>query len=270
MTRLLVLGALVLGFMPGPALAAELKLLCAELPPFCYHDPSPIRTAVGERQGQAKGIVYDAVKAMAARIGHSGRIEFMGWTVAQQLAQSGSNIGILALTRSPNREPYYRWLVEIYQDDLLLVGTPGVDVTSLEAVRDRPVGVLRTSGAQALLREENFTRIKPRAQEWMNALDLYERQIDAWLGPRLMILYAYREIGADPSALSFGPIIRPSPIYLAASPDVSEAEGERWQKAFDEIQADGTYKRILANYRYPTVEPIPVDVLRRESIQWGY
>ncbi|MCP5365467.1 MAG: transporter substrate-binding domain-containing protein [Hyphomicrobiales bacterium] len=259
-----------LALMSGSAQAAELRLLCAELPPFCYHDPSPIRTAVGERTGVPKGLVYDTVAAMAPYAGHSGRIEFMGWTVAQQLAQSGSNIGILALTRSPNREANYRWLVEIYRDDLLLVGTPGVDVSSLDAVKDRPIGVLRTSGAQALLREQGFTRISPRAQEWMNALDLRERHIDAWLGPRLMIVYAYREIGADPASLSFGMIVRPSPIYLAGSQDVSDEEMTRWQDAFKRIKADGTYERILATYRYTNVQPLPTEVLRREIIQWGY
>lgn len=260
------LGLILVAAMVPSALAAELRLLAAELPPFTYHQPPPTVSEIGE----PRGIVYRAVREMAHRIGHSGDIEFMGWTHAQELAKAGPNIGILALTRSPERESLYNWMVEIVTDDLVLVGGTGVDVSTLDRVKDRPTGVLRTSGAEALLREHAFTRIEPASEEWVNAMKLRDRRIDAWLAPRLMVLFSWREIGGDATMLNIGALVRRSPIYFAASRDVSQAETDRWRSAFAQIRADGTYDRIMVEYRRMKVEPIPEEQRHPERVEWGF
>jgi polar amino acid transport system substrate-binding protein len=185
---------------------------------------------------------------------------------------STPNIGILSITRTPEREDHYIWCCRIVTDDLILVGGQGVDVSSLEKVRDRPVGVLFDSGAQALVKSLGFTRIVPAPEEWLDAKRMKERRIDAWLAPRLMVIHAYKEIGADASTLNFGQIVRPSEIYLAFSKGTPQAEVQRWQKALKEIQDDGTYNRILEKYNNLKVEAIPDDQRRytRGSITWGY
>ncbi len=265
MMRILIVLATVL-LMAPPARADELRLVAAELPPFSYHVPPPTVSEIGE----PRGIVYRAVREMAHRIGHSGDIEFMGWTHAQELAKAGPNIGILALTRSPEREPLYNWMVEIVTDDLVLVGGTGVDVSSLDRVKDRPTGVLRTSGAEALLRDHAFTRIEPASEEWVNAMKLRDRRIDAWLAPRLMVLFSWREIGGDAKLLNIGALVRRPPIYIAASRDVSQAETDRWRSAFAQIRADGTYDRIMVEYRRMKVEPIPEEQRHPERVEWGF
>jgi polar amino acid transport system substrate-binding protein len=262
-TLLLVLAACIASL---GAKAAELRLITAELPPFCYHVPPPTVSEIGE----PRGLVYQVVQEMARRIGHSGTIEFMGWSRAQELALIEPNVGILALTHSPERERFYNWMVEIVADDLILVGGTGIDVASLDAVRDRPTGVLRTSGAEALLREQKFTRIEPASEEWVNAMKLRDRRIDAWLAPRLMVLYGWREIGGDAAILNIGQLVRRSQIYLAASRDVPETEAERWRAAFAGVKADGTYDRVVASYNRLRVEPIPEERRRFERIEWGY
>jgi len=55
----------------------------------------------------------------------------------------------LALTRTPERENQYRWLTSIVTDELILVGGQGIDVSNLDKVKDRPVGVLGCSAARA-------------------------------------------------------------------------------------------------------------------------
>jgi polar amino acid transport system substrate-binding protein len=248
------------------AKAGEMHLVTGELPPFCFHRPPP---TVSEN-GEPRGLVYEVVREMARRIGHSGTIDFMGWTRAQEVALIEPNVGILALTRSPERERFYNWMVNIVTDDLILVGGTGIDVSSLDSVRDRPTGVLRTSGAEALLRERKFTRIEPVSEEWINAMKLRDRRIDAWLAPRLMVLFGWREIGGDATTLNIGQLVRRSEIYLAASRDVSEAEADRWRGAFEQVKADGTYDRILAFYRRLKVEPIPEEARHFDRIEWGW
>lgn len=266
------IGLAVLGLLASvaPAAAADLRLVTAELPPYCYRDPPLLMTAVGETSGRPEGLVCSTVAEMAHRIGNPVAIDFLGWTVAQELAQRQPDIGILALTRSPEREDRYRWLVRIVTDDLVVVGGSGVDVSALAALKDRPVGVLRGSGAEQLLRERGFTRVVARPEEWLNALDLKERLIDGWVAPRLMVLYATRLVGGDAATLNFGEIVRQSDIYLAASKSVSDADAARWQAAFRAMQEDGSFEAIVSRYRRPRVTPVPEAVLRDRAVEWGY
>ncbi|HRO58961.1 MAG TPA: transporter substrate-binding domain-containing protein [Burkholderiaceae bacterium] len=247
------------------AAAAELRLLAAELPPYSFHVPPPTVSEFGK----PTGAIYDIVRKMAQRVGHSGRIEFMPWTRAQEIAESESGVGILALTRTPEREPRYSWIAPIVIDDLVLVGGTGVDVSSLDKVKDRPTGVLRRSGAEALLREQRFTRISPASEEWINAQKLRDRLIDAWLAPRLMVLYGYREVGGDVTALNIGQIVRRSDIYLAGSKDLPAEEIERWRSAFEALKADGTVDRIIASYSSLRPDAIPGELRRPgDEIRW--
>ncbi len=259
MMRLILLLAAVL--LAAPTHAAELRLLAAELPPYTFRVPS---ASISEFPGPGRGVVFEVVAAMAKRAGHDGSIEFMPWRQAQQLAMTEPDIGILALTRSPEREDSYRWIAKILTDDLVLAGGRGVDVSSLEKVKDRPTGVLLRSGAEALLQGEGFTRIEPAPEEWMNARKLRARRIDAWLAPRLMVLYAWREVGGDPSNLDIGAIVRRSEIWFAGSKSLPDAEVQKWQKAFAEIRADGTYERILAEYNRMQIVPVPDEVRRKD------
>ena len=224
----------------SPAGAEGLRLVTAELPPYTFHEPPPSVSEIG----QPMGIVQETIAEMARRVGQSPIVEYMSWTRAQDLAMTAKNIGILSLTRTPERKPHYKWVQQILLDDLILVGGAGVDVSSLDKVKNRPIGVLLHSGAEALLQSLGFTRIEPAGEEWVNAQKMKDRRIDAWLAPRLMVIYAYKQVGGDATVLNFGQIVRPSEIWFAASPDVSDEVAARWQDAFKAMQADGSYARI--------------------------
>ena len=242
-----------------PASAAELRLITAELPPYTFQVPP---ATVSEIPGPGQGLVQEVVEEMARRVGHSGSVEYMPWARAQQIAMTQPNIGILSLTRSPEREDKYRWLAKVVTDDLVLVGGQGVDAGSLDKVKNRPTGVLLRSGAEALLRDKGFTRIEPAPEEWLNAKKMKERRIDAWLAPRLMVIYATQEVQGDLATLNIGEIVRASDIYLAASKDLPDAEATRWERAFEAMKADGSYERILQKYRRLKAAPIPDDARR--------
>lgn len=233
--------------------AAEMRLLAAELPPYTYQVPP---ASVSEQPGPGRGVIHALAAELARRVGHSGRIEYLPWYRAQDIAQTEPNIGILALTRTPEREPRYRWLLKLLGDDLVLVGSPGVDVSDLARVRDRPVGVLQRSGAEALLRGLGFAKLSPQPEEWMNAKRLKDRAIDAWLAPRLMVIHAVREVRGNLDVLQFGQIVRPSDLYLATSRDLPEAEAQRWQAAFEAMRADGSYERIVRQSLAARIDPI--------------
>ncbi|KQP49195.1 hypothetical protein [Pseudorhodoferax sp. Leaf274] len=250
---LLLLAAACCGQAWAQAPAPELRLLAAELPPYTYQVPS---ASVSEQPGPGRGVLHALVLELARRVGHSGRIEYLPWFRAQEIARQGPRVGIVALTRSPEREPHYRWMVELLTDDLVLVGSPGVDVGALDRVKDRPVGVLEFSGAEALVRSLGFSQVSPQREEWMNAKRMKDRRIDAWVAPRAMVVHAVREVRGNLDVLQFGQVIRPSRLYLATSPDFPEDEAARWQAAWAAMQADGTAARIMRQQMQAEVNPV--------------
>lgn len=272
LARLVVLVAALLFGLAATAAAQprpkELRLLAAELPPYAFQMPPG---SVTEAPGPGQGFVYEVVAEMAQRVGHSGAIEFLPWAEAQRIAMTEPNVGILALTRSPEREDKYRWLAKILTDDLILVGGQGIDVSALDKVKERPIGVLARSGAEALLRERGFTRIRPQPEEWINARLIQQRRIDAWLAPRLMVIYAMLETAGALQALNFGEIVRRSDLYLAASKSLPDAEARKWEQAFEAVKADGTYARIADKYSRTKVEPIANELrLRFAQPVWDW
>jgi polar amino acid transport system substrate-binding protein len=266
MRRLIVLSVLFAGLGATLPAHAELRLLAAELPPYTYQVPS---ASVSEQPGPARGVIHDLVAEAARRVGHSGRIEYMPWYRAQEVAQTEPNIGILALTRSPEREDKYRWVLHLLDDDLVLVGAPGVDVSDLSKVRDRPIGVLDHSGAQALLASLGFTRIAAQREEWMNAKRIKDRTIDAWVAPRMMVVHAVREVRGNLDVLQFGQVIRRSELWLAASKSLPDAEAKRWQAAWAAMQADGTVERIIRADQNPVISPVDEEkrIIREEPFR---
>ena len=257
---LALLSAAALGPRAGAGLT--LRLVTGELPPYCFHVPPP---TVAEG-GRPTGLVYDLVRSVAARVGNPQTVEFMPWPRAQELAMAGPDIGILALTRTPEREPHYTWIFNAITDDLILVGLPGTEVDDLAAFRDRPIGVLRMSGAERLLRDQGFSRVEPAAEEWINADRLRGRLIDGWLAPRLMVLWAWRETLGDPAQLAIGQVVRRSEIWFAGSPGIEPEIVALWARKFDELKADGTYGQTVA--RYLRLQPAPAPP-RQMEIPWG-
>ena len=111
--------------------AAQFRFVTAELPPYTFQVPP---ATVAEEPGPGQGLVHEAVIEMARRLKTSVAIEYMDWDGAQRLALSQPNIGILSITRTPEREDHYQWCCRIVTDDLILVGGQGVDVSGLEKV----------------------------------------------------------------------------------------------------------------------------------------
>jgi polar amino acid transport system substrate-binding protein len=253
MKHIIPLSAMSIAMLFAAPAQAELRLLAAELPPYTYQVPS---ASVSEQPGPGRGMLHDIVTEMARRVGHSGRIEYMPWYRAQEIAQSEPNTGILALTRSPEREDKYRWLVKLMTDDLVLVGAPGVDVSDLSKVKDRPVGVLHRSGAEALVRSLGFGKVSPQPEEWMNAKRMKDRRIDAWVAPRSMVIHAVREVRGNLDVLQFGQVVRGSELYLAASKTLPDADAAAWQAAYDAMQADGTLAAIVKRNQRVKVDAI--------------
>jgi polar amino acid transport system substrate-binding protein len=225
--------------------AKELRLLAAELPPYTFQMPP---ASVAETPGVEQGLVYEVVSEMAKRVGHSGLIEFMPWGEAQRIAQTQPNIGILALTRSPSGRINTAGWQSIVTDDLILVGGAGHRRRPPRQGQGPPgrraQPFWRRSAAQGARLHAHPAAARGVAERAPDAA----ARIDAWLAPRLMVIYAMREVGGNLEALNFGEIVRRARSISPPRKTCPTPRRRNGSKALEAVKADGTYQRIADQY----------------------
>jgi len=235
--RALLLLALCLSM---PAQAESLRLVAGMIPGFCE-----IRDrAVG-------GVSCALVAEMAHRVGYARTIELMPQVRAIETARAGPMM-LLPLGRNDSREPLFQWHIKLLEDDVLIVTRQDspIDISSASTVRELSIGGLRGGMAYDIAEREGFTRLESVAEERLNARKLSVGRIDAWVGVWNSIKRAQASENLPVSALRRGAVLRQAEIHLAASLDVPQAELARWKAALESMKADGTYRRILADYDY--------------------
>jgi polar amino acid transport system substrate-binding protein len=223
-----------------PAQAETLRLVAGMIPGFCE---------IKDRS--VGGVSCALVAEMAHRVGYTKPIELMPQVRAIETARAGPLV-LLPLGRNDSREPHFQWQLKLLEDDVLIVARQDspIDISSANGLHDLSIGGLRGGMAFDIAEREGFTHLESVAEEKLNARKLAAGRIDAWVGVWNTIKRAQASENLPVSALRRGAVLRRAEIHLAASLDVPAAELARWKAALDAMKADGSYRRILADYDY--------------------
>lgn len=238
--RFILLLALCLAL---PARAEVLRIVAGMIPGFCEAKDTAV--------GGVSGVSCVLVAEMARRVGYKRPIDLMPQARSIETARAGPMV-LLPLGRNDSREAFFQWHIKLLEDDVLLVTrqNTGIDISSVNAVRDKSVGGLRGGMAYDIAEREGLTHLEAVAEERLNARKLAVGRIAAWVGVWNTIKRAQASENLPLSALKRGAILRRAEIHLAASHDVPLTELARWKAALESMKADGTYRRILADYDY--------------------
>lgn len=200
------------------------------------------------------GIMNDAVMALLKRAGLTGTMQFLPWKRAQRETITGKNVLITGLSRTPEREASYTWLVPVFRIDraFLSLDTP---ITNFEDAKTSLRRIAVTSGTaqyDILLREGFSTTqlsvINIEQQKVIPALLLTGRA-EAWFAATSEVRYVLRN---HPDAFRFitGPVIGESTDqYIACSRDCDPGLVAKLKAAGEEMQADGSFRAILELYQ---------------------
>lgn len=218
------------------------KLLSAEIPPFTSENRA------------AEGFCIDLVRELFKRSGMGLEIQFLPWARAQhrvKKAPEGSGLLITPLTRVPKREPFYEWILPLYEYKLqLITNDRSVPVHDEAAMKGVEICVLRESPAQYKLEEKGFKKVYTVTTE-LKCLQLlkHKRAKAVLVHGILMGIHNYKAFGGDPGELSLGVAYPGGGLYLGASKGtVSKGAREKLQRAMAEMKSDGTYDAILGKY----------------------
>jgi polar amino acid transport system substrate-binding protein len=226
--------------------SAPVRFYVANFPPYAFINPvSPT------------GFFIDIIKAMAKHASHNGSLDIVPWKRAQrELLELKDNTPklIFPLIRSPERESQYRWIAEVFTDDLVLFvrNTEKRDIKTLDDAVGMKIGVV---GGSALLNElelnrKHITDIAPDIDSCAKKLEM--GRIDAWYVSRWVGISTFKHVGIDAKKFRISPAFHRMPISLAASLDTPDSVIQAWKNAFKLIKASGEYDAILKKWKEST------------------
>lgn len=236
----LLLAILLIFFTTGSR-ADGIEILANESMPFC-----------GLVGGKPAGMVIDILTAVTRDGGPTFKFDFSTpWPRAQVLVLEQTDLAIVPLTRTPDREANYQWLAELfsYGGHLVTIGRPAPLKTINEA-RGLEVGVLQASGLLPAVTALGFTRVLLAHSDDVNARRMLLGRLGAWAAPQYVDRYTYEHAGGDPGTLQYGPTLGDEfHLYIAASPKFSATDAKAIDDGIGRLRANGEIEKILERYR---------------------
>lgn len=242
--RKIVLPALVV-FMAiiRPAIAEPLRFVAAPLPPL-----------VIDSGGKPDGAVLVVLRELTQKMGAPFSVEFMPQPRALVESQTHDDIAFAGLTRNAEREASYKWVGPLIYDSIVLLTKKGGKPApaSLDAAKSWAVVTLRGGSTVPVLQAAGFTNIVEVKDAENGARMLDAGRVDAWATPKLSGPYLFKALGLDPKTLEIGPEIRRNDVYLGLPKSLPGETAGTWQKALDEMKAQGRIEAITRQFSAET------------------
>ncbi|MYM70211.1 transporter substrate-binding domain-containing protein [Pseudoduganella sp. FT55W] len=222
----------------APGQSGPVHIYVNGVAPFAYHE-----------QGSYRGLLYDMLAALRARMGGDYLIRPVPLRRAQVMLETEPE-ALATLARFAETEHRYRWLCKLADDQLVLVTRAGAthDINSLAAARHLRVGVLLGGPAESAARHAGLQKIETVSSAASNARKLASGRIDAWLTARSIAQFEQRGIGGKVEDLRIGPGVQTVSQYLAAPRGMADHEAQKWQNACNALHDNGAFDRIAQNY----------------------
>ncbi|HEY9105991.1 MAG TPA: transporter substrate-binding domain-containing protein [Roseateles sp.] len=241
----LLLSALALAGLPvwaqdpldSGAAEPHLEWVAGDLPPFAWR-----------ASGVAQGYAQELAQQMAQQLGRPGEVSYYPWARAVRMVERGDHFGIFPLARTPDREKRFQWLVPLMTVRYALVTLASERRLSLAELRPLRVGVLRGSPIISNLRAEHFTKIV-EGTDYKDLLRmLIAGTLDVIYAGAPMLGAAMDAYGHPRSRFTTHQTLGAAELYMAASAGLSAEEAQRWQRAYQQLEKDGSVERLRRRY----------------------
>lgn len=201
--------------------------------------------------GKLTGIAVEILRAVWSHLGvPEQNIRVLPWARGYAMVKSEPNTVLFAMTRSPAREPLFKWVGRIYRGNYTLYSDANrpVVLNNLDEAKNYRIGVIREDFSEKDLQARAFpdSSIVP--------VDSAEQLIRMLFLGRGDLLYLY-----DDTVKAFAPtvnakaedfyhsiVVSSNVLYYAFSKGTDDAIVNRFQKALDAV--DSERRAIVTRY----------------------
>lgn len=224
----------------SPAEAAELTILTENLPPLNY-----------VQGGVLVGPSVDIVREIQRRVGSADPIRVYPWARAYKMALEDENVILFSTTYTEDRKDKFKWIgpLATKRDILVARKDAGLTIGTLEDAKQvRRIGTLRDDTRERFLLMHGFTNLEAVSDEQKNAQKLVLGRIDLWAYKKPGLKTVCMLAGVNVDDLEEVYHLRTIDVMIAFSKTTDDAVVRAWHKAFDDMQADGSFLRIRRDW----------------------
>lgn len=227
--------------MSGAGRADEIRLVAPHLPPFAYLE-----------DGMPKGFMLESLLAIAAKVGHSGKVSVVPIPRMLQEMADGQRMMTAFLARTPERAERFRWLETGVEEALsfaTLTSDPGP--MTLDKARElRAIATISNGVPENFLRARGFNNFDSAGTEDAGLRKLLAGRVEAWFTSQWVIPAIIAAENAPRGLVKLWPPVTRYPLYFAATLDISPEELAVWAKHLAAFRAQGGIDRLAAPFRY--------------------
>jgi ABC-type amino acid transport substrate-binding protein len=157
---------------------------------------------------------------------------------------------VFPLTRTPERERQYQWLVQLYHERVVFMTEKGrLPSADPQALKRGRIAILRGSAQEQLLRAQGYHLVQTvTVAEGLRFV--HNGMADAISGDQDIVTSAARELYPQVAYHVSAPV-QTTTTWLGGSADIPAAAGARLREAMQAMRADGSYAQILRKYGLP-------------------
>jgi polar amino acid transport system substrate-binding protein len=201
------------------------------------------------REGdRVTGIGTDMVREIMARAGVAYSIDLLPWKRAYTAALERKDACVYSTTRTPEREPHFKWIGPIGEAEWVLMGRADrhFDVRTLDDARAYRVGTYNGDARDQFLRARGFN-VDPAPNDMINPRKLMMDRIDLWAASIRRDSLTLDRLGYTGKLVPVF-VFNRIRVYLACNRAVPDALVARMNGALDAMERDGTARAIVHKY----------------------
>ncbi len=202
--------------------------------------------------GKLTGLSSEIMLELLPRVGQPNNIKEMLWSDAYEKLSKSDGCILYSMTRTEEREDLFKWVGPLASDQWVFYAKKGnaIKISNLnDAHKVAKIGTCKDSVFEQFLKKEGFTNIVSVVDDSENVTKLISGDIDLWIVGDLQGIYKTKSAGVDPADFEVVQTIQDAPIYIAFSKRTPDADINKWQKALDDLKAEGIYRTIMSKYR---------------------
>jgi len=229
---LLLLGAL---FSANAAQADTIKILTEEHPPLNMKDGDKIT-----------GTATDIVRELMKRANVTYTLDLVPWERGYETTLNQDNYALYSTTRTPAREPLFKWVGPLAQNDWVLVGkkSKNIKINTIEDARKYVIGGYTGDAKASYLEHELHFKVALADNEDQNLRKVISDRIDLWVTGDAQFRYATKQAGITDLESVFN--FRKVGMYLAFNKDTPDALIQKLNATLEDMHKDGTFDKLSA------------------------
>ncbi len=220
----------------GPALAAEDIVF--------YLEDEPIYTTNSQENS---GFLIEVVMEMTKVMGLKPKVQFLPWKRAQLMTIATPNAVIFPLTRTPSREPNYRWICKVFDVPVMFINKQGKALidSPKQARQIRGIGVILGTPQEEQLKAFGVPYVTFSGKQLFPALA--DNRVAAIFTAQPEAVLGWRKAGYS-DRLQFGKTLQVLPLWIATNKDSDKVRDDEWIRALNTIKESGFFNRMLKKY----------------------